>query len=393
LLNGAALYPYRVQQEGVADLAAWLNQEAITLYFSIPVLFRQFVGSLSGQQRFPHLRIIQLGSDRVTRGELDLYKGHFSTDTVLIVRFGTTETGTLRRMFFEVTSPLDEGAVPVGYGIEDADISLLDQEGNDVTSGAIGEIVVKSRYISPGYWRRPDLTREVFFPDPNGGDKRTYHTGDLGRMRSDGLLYHLGRKDFQLKIRGYSVAAGEIEAVLQGQHNVKEAVVATDKPSAGSESDRLIAYVVPFETPPPSIHALRANVGKRLPAHMIPSDFIFVESLPRTPNGKIDRQALPEPAKARPVLDVAFVAPQTDLEVELAELWEEILDVRPIGVDDNFFDLGGDSLVAMRLISHVAKRFQAEIPLQFLFRSPTVAAMAAMCRREDGAQPADSWCG
>ena len=385
LLNGAALYPYRVQQEGVADLAAWLNQEAITLYFSIPVLFRQFVGSLSGQQRFPRLRIIQLGSDRVTRGDLDLYGGHFSTDTVLIVRFGTTETGTLRRMFFEVKSPLEEVAVPVGYGIEDADISLLDQEGNEVTSGAIGEIVVTSRYISPGYWRRPDLTREVFFPDPNGGDKRTYHTGDVGRMRSDGLLYHLGRKDFQLKIRGYSVEAGEIEAVLQGQHNVKEAIVATVKTSTGSESDRLIAYMVPFETPPPSIHGLRTNVGKRLPAYMIPSDFIFVESLPRTPNGKIDRRALPDPGKARPALDVTFVAPQTDLETELAELWETILEVRPIGVDDNFFDLGGDSLVAMRLISHVTRRFQVEIPIQFLFRSPTVAAMAALCQRADGA--------
>jgi acyl-CoA synthetase (AMP-forming)/AMP-acid ligase II/acyl carrier protein len=288
-------------------------------------------------------------------------------------------------MFFDVNSPLEDIAVPVGYGIEDVDISLLDHEGNDVTSGAIGEIVVTSRYVSPGYWRRPDLTRQVFFPDPNGGDQRTYHTGDLGRMRADGLLYHVGRKDCQLKIRGYSVEAGEIEAVLQEQHNVKEAIVATVKTSTGSESDRVIAYVVPFETPPPSIHGLRTNVGKWLPAYMIPSDFIFVESLPRTPNGKIDRRALPEPGKARPALDVAFVAPQTEIDAELAELWEEILDVRPIGLDDNFFDLGGDSLVAMRLISHVTRRFHVEIPLQFLFRSPTVAAMAALCRREDGA--------
>jgi acyl carrier protein len=171
---------------------------------------------------------------------------------------------------------------------------------------------------------------------------------------------------------------------LQSQHNVKEAIVATVKTSTGSKSDRLIAYMVPFETPPPSIYDLRTNVGKRLPAYMIPSDFIFVESLPHTPNGKIDRRALPEPGEARRSLDVAFVAPQTDLETELAELWETILEVRPIGVDDNFFDLGGDSLVAMRLISHVTRRFQVKIPIQFLFGSPTVAAMAALCRQEDG---------
>ena len=229
LLSGAALYPFHVQQEGVADLALWLNQEEITIYFSIPIIFRQFVGTIAGQAQFPRLRIIQLGSDLVTHRELEDYQKHFSADTILIIRFGTTETGTLRRMFFNVNTPLEETTVPVGYATEDSHISLLDEEGKEVKCGAIGEIVVESRYISPGYWRRPDLTRETFFSDPNGGDKRIYHTGDLGRLRSDGLLYHLGRKDFQLNIRGYRVEAGEIEAVLLAQGNVKEALVATGK--------------------------------------------------------------------------------------------------------------------------------------------------------------------
>ena len=346
LLNGAALCPFQVRHQGVAELPLWLNQEEITIYFSVPIVFRQFVGTIGEQEQFPRLRIIQLGSDLVTPRELEEYQKHFSADTILILRFGTTETGTLRRIFFTVNTCVDEAAVPVGYATEDTDISLLDEEGKVVKFGAVGEIVVESRYISPGYWRRPDLTREKFFSDPNGGDKRIFHTGDLGRLRSDGLLYHLGRKDFQLNIRGYRVEAGEIEAVLLAQDNVKEAIVATGKASTGADFDRLIAYIVPFEDPLPSIPDLRRAARKKLPAYMIPSDFVFLESLPLTPNGKVDRRALPAPGKARPELDVTYVVPQSDIEKQLARIWEEVLDVRPIGIHDNFFDLGGHSLSA-----------------------------------------------
>jgi amino acid adenylation domain-containing protein len=378
LLNGAVLYPFDVRREGVADLSLWLNQEEITIYFSIPMIFRQFVGTLAEQETFPRLRIIQLGSDLVTLKELEEYQKHFSADTILIIRFGTTETGTLRRMFFNVETPLGEATVPVGYASEDTDIVLLDDEGKEVKFDAVGEIVVKSRYVSPGYWRRPDLTREKFFSDPNDADKRIYHTGDLGRLRSDGLLYHLGRKDFQLKIRGYRVEAGEIEAVLLAQDNVKEAIVATGKASTGADSDRLIAYIVPFEKPLPSIPVLRRAAGMKLPAYMVPLDFVFLESLPLTPSGKVDRRSLPAPGNARPDLDVTYVVPQSDIEKQLAQIWEEMLDVHPIGIHDNFFDLGGHSLSATRLVSQVVKHFQLEIPLQSLFQSPTVSEMTTV---------------
>ena len=377
LLNGAALCPFQVRHRAVAELPLWLNQEEITIYFSVPIVFRQWVGSIGEQEPFPRLRIIQLGSDLVTLRELEEHQKHFSTGTILIIRFGTTETGTLRRIFFNANTCVDEATVPVGYATEDTDVSLLDEDGKDVQFGAVGEIVVESRYISPGYWRRPDLTREKFLSDPNGGDKLIFHTGDLGRLRSDGLLYYLGRKDFQLNIRGYRVEAGEIEAVLLAQDNVKEAIVATGKTSTGAESDRLIAYIVPFSKPLSSIPVLRRAVGTKLPAHMIPSDFVFLESLPVTSNGKVDRRALPAPGNARPELDMTYVIPQSDIEEQLARIWEEVLDVRPIGIHDNFFDLGGHSLSATRLVSQIIKHFQLEIPLQSLLQSPTVAKMAA----------------
>jgi non-ribosomal peptide synthetase component F len=137
LLNGAALCPFQVRHQGVAELPLWLNQEEITIYFSVPIVFRQFVGTIGEQEQFPRLRIIQLGSDLVTPRELEEYQKHFSTDTMLILRFGTTETGTLRRIFFTVNTCVDEGAVPVGYATEDTDISLLDEEGKVVKFGAV----------------------------------------------------------------------------------------------------------------------------------------------------------------------------------------------------------------------------------------------------------------
>src|SRR5205823_10134449 len=149
LLNGAALYPFNLRQKGVADFAVWLNQEEITIFFSVPVVFRHFVSTITGEKKFPHLRIIQLGSDLVTPRELEQYQKHFSADTILIVRFGATETGTLRRMYFNVESSLEETKNAVGYATEDANIFLIDEGGEKEKRDAIGEIVVKSRYISP----------------------------------------------------------------------------------------------------------------------------------------------------------------------------------------------------------------------------------------------------
>jgi amino acid adenylation domain-containing protein len=378
LLNGAAVYPFNLRQKGVADFAVWLNQEEITIYFSVPIVFRHFVSTITGQEKFPHLRIIQLGSDLVTPRELEEYQKHFSADTILIIRLGATETGTLRRMYFNLESPLEETKNAVGYATEDADISLLDEEGEEEKCGAIGEIVVKSRYISPGYWRRPDLTREKFFSDPDGGDKRIYYTGDLGRLRSDGLLYHLGRKDFQLSIRGHRVEAGEVEAVLLAQDNVKEALVATRKAATGADDDHLIAYIVPFEKHFPSTPVLRRAAREKLPAFMVPSDFVFLESLPVTPNGKVDRLALPAPDNARPELDVAYVAPQSNIEEHLAKIWAEVLSIEQVGIHDNFFDLGGHSLAASRVISRAIQTFRLELPVNALFDAPTVARMAVI---------------
>jgi amino acid adenylation domain-containing protein len=381
LLNGATLCPFDIRERGVTQISDWLIRQQVTVFFSVPVLFHQFAGTLAGQEFFPHLRIIQLGSDLVTPRELDEYQRHFSAHAILVIRFGTTETGTVRRMYFDATSSLKEAQNAVGYAVERAEVCLIDDTGAALPIGAVGEIVVKGRYLSPGYWRRPDLSREKFVAGPDGGDQRIYYTGDLGQLRADGLLYHFGRKDFQLSVRGYRVEAGEIEALLLAQQNVKEALVTTCGSSAGAVHDRLVAYIVALEKPFPAISALRKAVRDKLPPYMVPTDFTFLDALPLTPNGKIDRLALPAPHGRRRDLEVAFTAPRSDIEKLLADIWAEVLGIDAVGIHDDFFDLGGHSLAASRVISRVLQKFKLNLPLKALFDAPTVARMADVIRQ------------
>jgi acyl-coenzyme A synthetase/AMP-(fatty) acid ligase/acyl carrier protein len=381
LLNGATLCPFDVRKRGVTRISDWLIRQEVTIFFSVPVLFHQFAATLTGQELFPHLRIIQLGSDLVTPRELEEYRRHFSAHTILVIRFGTTETGTVRRMYFDSTSSLTEARNAVGYAVEGAEVCLVDDTGAALPIDAVGEIVVKGRYLSPGYWRRSDLSREKFVADPDGGEQRMYYTGDLGRLRADGRLDHLGRKDFQLSVRGYRVEAGEIETLLRAQPNVKEALVATYGASTSAAHDRLVAYIVAFEKRFPVISALRKAVRDKLPAYMVPTDFIFLESLPLTPHGKIDRLALPAPQGTRPDSTSAFIAPELDVERRLAEIWAEVLGVDCVGIHDDFFDLGGHSLAATRVVSRVLEKFGLELPVRALFDAPSVARMAEVVRR------------
>jgi amino acid adenylation domain-containing protein len=390
LLNGAALYPFNIRQQGVAPVAEWLIRQEVTIFFSVPVLFRQFVATLTVKEIFLHLRIIQLGSDLVTPKEIEEYQRHFSANTILVIRFGTTEAGTLRRMYFDSESSLKEIQNAVGYATEGADVCLIDDNGAALPCDAVGEIVVKSRYLSPGYWRRPELSRETFIVDPNDGDQRVYHTGDLGRLRSDGCLYHLGRKDFQLSVRGYRVEAGEIEALLLAQENVKEALVATVGNANGAVHARLVAYIVAFEKPFPATSILRRTVGQKLPAHMVPSDFVFLESLPLTPNGKVDRLALPAPARSRPEMEVAYAAPRSEVETLLATIWAEVLAIDLVGIHDNFFELGGHSLAASRVISRVIQSCKLVLPVKALFDAPTVARMTELVTQNLGHRADDA---
>jgi amino acid adenylation domain-containing protein len=375
LLNGAALFPLDLKEEGFDDLGHWLKEEQITIYHSVPTVFRQFADTLAGQEDFPRLRVLRLGGEPVYKRELDFFKYHFSKDCILVNRLGSSETGSLRMYFIDKETQISGNLVPVGYAVPDNEILLLDDDGKH-SDGDEGEIAVKTRYVSPGYWGRPDLTDAVFLPDPAGGQERIYRTGDLGRMLPDGCLLHLGRKDFFVKIRGYRIDIDEIESALLDCSGIKEAVVTARNNNSGNE--QLVAYYVPILRPGPAIGELRASLRAKLPEYMIPHAFVLLDAIPLTATRKIDRQALPDPGTSRPDTMTPFVAPTNPIEQDLAKIWAEVLSVDQIGIHDDFFALGGHSLAASRVISRVIAAFQLRLSIKALFDSPTVATMAAV---------------
>ena len=382
LLTGAALFPFDVQKEGVNRLASWLLQQKITISQISSPLFRNLCEVFTGAERFADLRVIRLRSEAVYRSHVDLYKRFFPFPCVLINSLTSTETGLLRSYVIDHNSEITGNEVPLGYAVEDKEIFLLNEESHEVGFNRVGKIVVRSKYLSPGYWNRPDLTEAKFKPDPEGAEEHLYLTGDLGVMLPDGCLVHKGRKDFRVKIRGYGVELVEVEKCLRDHAKIRDVVVVA--PAGDSGEARLVAYFTSFRESSPTVSELRVFLKKNLPDYMVPSAFVMLDTIPLTPNGKLDRQALPEPDKLRPRLDTSYAAPTIPAEEQLAEIWSQILALDRVGVHDNFFDLGGHSLAATRVMSQVIKTFQLELPLQSLFQSPTVAEMAAVIAEHQG---------
>ncbi|HZM71053.1 MAG TPA: amino acid adenylation domain-containing protein, partial [Candidatus Cryosericum sp.] len=381
LLNGAALCLRSLRDEGLPHLARWLRDEQITVYHSTPTVYRYLLGTLTGSEAFPRLRIIVLGGEAVYKRDVDLYKKHFGPGCVLVNGLGPTESTLALQYFLDRDTEVARHAVPVGFPVEDAEVLLLDGSGHP--TDVYGEIAVRSPSVALGYWQKPELTRRNFLEAGPADARRLYRTGDMGRRLPDGSIEFVGRRDQQVKIRGHRVEVGEVESALLALGSIKEAVV-----TARSESGEtcLVAYLVPDGPPAPAARALRRALLERLPDYMVPSSFVPLDGLPVTPNGKIDYAALPPPETGAWETGGVFRPPRTALEGELARIWADVLVAPRIGLDDNFFELGGHSLMATQLVSRVRNAFAVDLPLRSLFEHPTVAALAEVieqARREN----------
>ncbi len=370
LLNGATSFPFSLHHEGSDRLASWLSQEQLTIYHSVPSIFRLVA---TGKHAYPALRIVRLEGDQANPRDIELFKAYFPDTCVLVNGLGATECGIVRQYFVRKDTPTPESVVPIGFAVEDMEILLLDETGQVVGPDAVGEIAVRSRYLAPGYWRRPDLTDAAFLPDPQDGSTRVYRTGDLGRMRRDGCLEYLGRKNFQVKVRGQWVALAEIEAALLRLAAVKETAVVALEGASGER--RLVAYLVPASQDAPTVSDLRQALSQTLPSHMVPGTYVMLEALPRTATGKLDRTALPDPGRDRPNLCTPIVPPRTPAEAAVCAIWADVLELNAVGIHDNLFDLGGDSLSATRVISRIRDALRIELSVRMLFDRPTVATL------------------
>lgn len=273
---------------------------------------------------------------------------------------------------------------PIGQPISNTQAYVLDREKQRLPIGVLGELYLGGAGLARGYLHRPELTAERFIPNPFQESEAAefdlptshylYKTGDLVRYAPDGNLEFLGRIDHQVKIRGFRIELGEIEATLRQHPSVQEAVVMVreDQPA----QPQLVAYLVCQSSPTPSISELRRFLQTQLPEYMLPAAFVMLEQLPLNPNGKVDRKALPAPDGDRPDLDATFIAPRTDVEVQMAHTWATILKLETVGVEDNFFELGGNSLLAAQLMVSLQATFEIELPVRHLFEHPTIAGLA-----------------
>ncbi len=381
LLTGASVCPYSLAGDGLRRLPGFLTREGITIFHSVPSVFRCFSWSLDGREDLSALRVVKLGGEAVLATDFELYRNRFPRRCVFHVGLGATEMHVIRQWFADHDTPWP-GASPLGHAVDETEVVLLDGAGRP--AGDEGEIAVLGRTLAVGYWKDPEQSAAAFLPVAGRPGVRMYRTGDLGRMLPDGCLLHAGRKGSRLKIRGHRVEIGEVEAALLGVAGIREAVVdGRDSP----EGTRLVAWVVREAAASPSHEHVRAALSRALPPYMVPASFVFLEELPRTASGKVDRNALPDPGRGRAPLGTAFVAPRNDAEAAAAGVFAQALGIDEVGADDDFFELGGDSLSAVEALVGLSERLGVEVSAADLLEAPTPAALAARLRASVAVAP------
>jgi amino acid adenylation domain-containing protein/non-ribosomal peptide synthase protein (TIGR01720 family) len=383
-LWGALLYggrlvvvPYWTSRSS-PDFLALLAREGVTVLNQTPSAFRPLLQE-AGANRWPaDVRYVIFGGEALEPAHLVAWFEHGPRSTRLVNMYGITET-TVHVTFHEVVEANAVGPESaIGRALPHLQVYILDEQLEPLPIGIPGEIFVGGAGLASGYCGRPALTAERFVPHPFSSEPgaRLYRSGDRARYRTTGTLEYLGRADRQLKLRGYRIEPGEIEALLRAEPGVADVVVEARRDVAGG--GQLVAYYVPRPGTEPSVADLRQRALQGLPAHMLPAAFVRLESLPLTSNGKLDRRALPAPDSADRGLS-GYVAPETLTEARLAAIWAGLLGVERVGVTDSFFELGGDSLLAIRLKALVREQGY-DFALPELFQAPTVRALTARLR-------------
>ncbi|MEH1781198.1 MAG: amino acid adenylation domain-containing protein [Nostoc sp.] len=352
-----------------------LCQEKVTVLNQTPSAFRQLIQASPALGSDLKLRLVIFGGEALELWSLQPWFERYGDQMPQLVNmYGITET-TVHVTYRPLSkADLNGTASVIGHPIPDLQVYVLDEYKQPVPIGVSGEMYVGGAGVARGYFNRPDLTQQRFISNPfsNNPQARLYKTGDKARYFPNGELEYLGRIDNQVKIRGFRIELGEIEALLASHPDVWENVVMVrDEPS----NKRLVAYVVSKVEQSPKVAELRRFLKQKLPEYMVPSAFVQLEALPLTANGKVDRRALPIPDNSQTELEDNFVAPTTATEKTLAAIWAEVLGMQQIGINDNFFTLGGHSLIATQIISRIREAFEIEVPLRHLFEAPTIASL------------------
>ncbi|MET0645777.1 MAG: amino acid adenylation domain-containing protein [Pyrinomonadaceae bacterium] len=373
LLNGARLVLYPPQMPSLGELADFVTTAQVTTLFLTTGLFHQLADAAA--RPLGAVRQLLTGGEALSPPHaaraLEKFPG-----CRLVNCYGPTEI-TVMACCHQVKPDSLGASVPIGRPVSNTRVYVLNAL-EPAGVGERGELYVGGAGVSRGYLDRPDLTADRFVPDPFSTvpGARLYRTGDLARHGVDGELQFLGRADTQVKLNGFRIEPGEVEAALVTHPNVREALVLAAEVSPGNK--RLVAYVVPRQQPAPGGDELKSHLRGLLPDYMLPAVCVTLEAMPLTTHGKIDRRALPVPQLSLVRMERQYVAPRDDLQRDLIEIWEELFKVHPISVSDNFFELGGHSLLMVMLITRVEERLGKRVPMAALFREPTVEHMSQL---------------
>ena len=380
LLQGAPLVlPQQGEEKDIARLADIVEKHQVTHILTLPSL-HTLILEQAPPAKLASLQLVNV-SGEVCPTPMAQKHEKLLPQTQLYNLYGPTEA-TVNCTFFTIPKGFDAPKVPIGKPILNYEILILDEQLNEVPYGEVGEIYIggSKDVVGKGYWNRAELSAERFIDNPHEalrGGKKLYKTGDLARWMDDGNVEFLGRADYQVKFRGFRIELGEIEVAIGNHLAVKETVVLL-KNKDQVNNQKLVAYLVLEPGQQVNVSELRAYLEDSLPEYMLPSNFVFLDKMPLTTNGKFDRKALPEPAADRPDLAQAYKAPSTPLEKYLVDSWEKLLQINPIGIKDKFFELGGNSIQAAQFIGDLQKTLNTSIFVTTIFDCPTIAEYAKL---------------
>lgn len=365
--GGTLVLPRQKSEQDIQQLAKAIAHYRITHTLLLPSLYSLLL-TYAPREKLLSLQTVIVAGESCGRS-LALDHHQRLPHTLLYNEYGPTEA-SIWSSVYPISGSIETSSVPIGRPIANVQIYLLDSNLEPVPIGLVGEIYLGGEGVSPGYLNQSPSTTEAFIPHPFDLDsqKSLYRTGDLAKYNPDGNIEFVGRVNNQVKIRGFRIELAEIEANINQYSDIAETIVLARENHQGDKY--LTAYIIP-QNSPPKIKQLRQFLDTKLPDYMIPSAYVFLDSFPLTPNGKIDKKALPEPDFAIN-REEQFVPPRSEIEIKLAQIWQEVLGLKKVGINDNFFDLGGHSLFAIQVISKLTSQFGLQIPLKVLLEKPTI---------------------
>ncbi len=372
LICGSTLSCYPISKWGVDGMEKWIREKRVTLYLSVPTVFRFFLKTVGAELDLSSVRLVHLGGEPVRTDDVELFKKHFPDSSVMMSNIGSSEAGSIARHYFNKDSVLTNNEVPLGIAYAGKTIEIWDKEEKPLPQGEVGELIVKSEFLANGYRNNPEQTNKVFKSIPGEDRIRIYKTGDMARIREDGCLVFTGRKDQQIKINGHRIEIGEIESTISSHPKVKLCAVKAwpDK----KRGVKLVAYIQGFEENPLDETELRNSLTDQLPYVKVPRVLVIMDSLPRLSSGKLDRKSLQEPTPTNK--QKIRIQPETEYERTIHSIWVELFGSDDICCDDNFFALGGDSLQATRLLNNIFTLTQKKLPHNFVFQYPSIRTLA-----------------